>query len=366
MQVRPYRHQPFATCATCTRLGCRQHLASGRVLGKVADQKDQHLKYTRETRARCSARAQHARDHPEDVLYINIDGMDQFKTSIPKFPKWSKADVKGDPLKTRLLGAIVYGRGYWGYWSLPEWGATSNVTLTALCKIMRDLSGRSRDESEIPRRCAALPRKLQLQMDNTAKDNKNHYLLGFCAMLLNEGIFQEVEVYFLPVGHTHSEIDQTFSVIGRCLRKQGAYSIHHLMRLSSRAWGDHSSIGNPRKVHERLDHVFDFRRLLRYDGDCNLPLDPAGEDEHNVSRMYSFRGLGTTRGGKEDEKEKRQVLLQNGKTCYAAGIAVGLSSALSCVAREQLRSLQRAFCSPQVLPLLQIHPTRRCPGGIRP
>ena len=135
-------------------------------------------------------------------------------------------------------------------------------------------------------------------MDNTTRDSKNHYLLGFCAMLLNEGIFQEVEVHFLPVGHTHTDIDQTFSLIGSRLREEGAFSMPHLMRLVSRGWSMHTSIGNPRKVHERLDHVLDFRRLIRYEGDSTVLVDDGGDDDQTASWMHRFVGVGTNRDTK--------------------------------------------------------------------
>lgn len=221
--------------------------------------------------------------------------MDQVKTSIPRFPSWSKADNVGMRLTTKLLGAIVYGWGYWGFWSIPEWAASSNLTLTAVCKILRDVSGRSPHETELPRKNASLPPKLILQMDNTAKDNKNHYLLGFCGMLINEHVFQEVEVHFLPVGHTHSDIDQTFSLINSRLGSEGAFSMGHLMRLASRGWSMHSSIGSARKVHERLDRVLDFRRLIRYEGDSRVSIDPQDDDEETASQMHRFLGLGTNR-----------------------------------------------------------------------
>ena len=60
------------------------------------------------------------------------------------------------------------------------------------------------------------------------------------------------------VGHTHTDIDQTFSLISSRLQEEGAFSMPHLMRLASCGWSMHTSIGNPCKVHERLDHVLDF------------------------------------------------------------------------------------------------------------
>ena len=84
------------------------------------------------------------------------------------------AETVGVPMTVKLLGAIVYGREWCGYWSLKQWSKTSNLTLTALCKILRSVQ-----TSE-----GRLPRKLMLQMDNAGRDNKNHFLVGFCGLLL--------------------------------------------------------------------------------------------------------------------------------------------------------------------------------------
>ena len=39
-----------------------------------------------------------------------------------------------------------------------------------------------------------LPRHLRLQLDNCAKDNKNHTVLGFLALLVQQGVVGEVQV----------------------------------------------------------------------------------------------------------------------------------------------------------------------------
>ena len=39
-----------------------------------------------------------------------------------------------------------------------------------------------------------IPRHLKLQMDNCAKDNKNATVLGFCGLLVAEGVVETVEV----------------------------------------------------------------------------------------------------------------------------------------------------------------------------
>ena len=45
------------------------------------------------------------------------------------------------------------------------------------------------------------PRKLYLQLDNTARQNKSKYLFTYLAWLVQTEQVQEVIVSFLPVGH---------------------------------------------------------------------------------------------------------------------------------------------------------------------
>jgi len=294
--VRLYRHQPFAKCDTCTTLRETSHLASGEHREATVASRREHLAYVTQARKAMEARRVYARAHPSDVLYINIDGMDQEKTNIPHEMAKSKSDDVGMPLVAKLMGAIAYGRGWWGFWSFPEWSASSNLTLTCLCKMFRDIAGGDPRGCDLPSARQGLPPVLHLQMDNTAKDNKNHYLLGFCGMLLAEGVFREVRVFFLPVGHTHQEIDQTFSRVAASINNVGAYCLEDLMQLTQGAWGKHETIGAERKVNSRLDHALDFRRLLRYDNSQQYVADAEdgeADAEDGPMRMHSFQGLGT-------------------------------------------------------------------------
>ncbi|KAL3684121.1 hypothetical protein R1sor_002143 [Riccia sorocarpa] len=58
-----------------------------------------------------------------------------------------------------------------------------------------------------------LPPVFMLQMDNSAKDNKNVHVLAFCSELVIRGVFEIVEVNFLMVGHTHKDVDALFSKV---------------------------------------------------------------------------------------------------------------------------------------------------------
>jgi hypothetical protein len=70
-----------------------------------------------------------------------------------------------------------------------------------------------------PRRPAVpLPKRLYLQLDNSAKDNKNRVVMAFCSLLTARGIFKEVTVGFLVVGHIHEDIDAYFSYLSKLLK----------------------------------------------------------------------------------------------------------------------------------------------------
>ena len=50
-----------------------------------------------------------------------------------------------------------------------------------------------------------------MQLDNCVGENKNGIVIGYLASLVGRGIIDEVEVLFMPVGHTHVRIDPVFS-----------------------------------------------------------------------------------------------------------------------------------------------------------
>ena len=57
-----------------------------------------------------------------------------------------------------------------------------------------------------------------LQLDNATRDNKNRFVFAFCLLLTYHGVFQEVYINFLIVGHTHDDIDALFGTWSYKLR----------------------------------------------------------------------------------------------------------------------------------------------------
>ena len=248
-----------------------------------------------------------AREHKDNVLMVNVDGMDQAKTNIPNEPMKDKGTAASAPLPVRLMGAIVYARAWYGFWTVPQWASTSNVTLTALARIIQDaqVEGRARG---LP--APHLPPRFVLQMDNTAKDNKNHFLFGFAGMLLAEGYFTEVEAHFLPVGHTHQEIDQSFSLVSKAVGERGALDLDDLVDVADGAWKRLEYVGTDVKVQVKLSAVDDYRRVFRYESSARRTIAGEGASAAYPSpedrNMHHFTGLGTERWGDEENEVSRR------------------------------------------------------------
>ena len=69
-----------------------------------------------------------------------------------------------------------------------------------------------------------------MQLDNTTKDNKNNTVFAFLSWPVQSGNFNKVTVSFLPVGHTHEDIDALFGVIVRFLRGVPVTYTHEELR----------------------------------------------------------------------------------------------------------------------------------------
>lgn len=162
--------------------------------------------------------------------------MDQVKTNLPNTNIIAKSTSGLWRPRTHVTGVLVHTKAPFGklafaYVDLLQWPHDSNLTITLLMNALLEF-----------RKTQPIPSTLYLQMDNTARENKNKYVLGFCAAFVELKIFKnvrylkcymtiryfcnlQVQVNFLPVGHTHKDIDQLFSKIGDEIHCSGAESI---------------------------------------------------------------------------------------------------------------------------------------------
>eukprot|EP00731_Ephydatia_muelleri_P032350 Em0023g857a len=159
-------------------------------------------------------------------------------------------------LKTHIIGGLTHGHGEYAYLSFGEFPQDSNLTLSILLSILNNIN----------RKEHRLPDTLYLQMDNCSRENKNKYVYGVLGYLVLKGIFRKVRLSFLPVGHTHEDIDQMFSRFSSYLNKNDAVTPGELMEALRKSYSPEPDV----HVLEQSE-VFDFKAWI----------EPHLEEMHN-------------------------------------------------------------------------------------
>ncbi|XP_062608883.1 uncharacterized protein LOC134270664 [Saccostrea cucullata] len=214
----------FSMCSTC-------YTIEKEMEGTRNRQKREYLKkmmrvhnerQMRERRYYYSKREK-AKNAPKKHMSLIIDAMDQSKTNIPHFTGRMQKGI--DPtalLKTHIQGVINHGKGTYTYYvDINEYSHDANLVMNIILKSVyasTDKHGR-------------LPEILYIQADNCARENKNKFVLAFCELLVKLRVFHEVHLSFLYVGHTHEDIDASFSVIAEKLRKEDAETLPQLQKI---------------------------------------------------------------------------------------------------------------------------------------
>lgn len=96
--------------------------------------------------------------------------------------------------KAHLTGVLDATGPVYMYWNWDNVAKDGDLLPTVLLEVL----------SEVKKaRGGTLPKVLLLQLDNTCRENKNKYVMAFLSFLVDQGIFEEILVNFLIVGHTH-------------------------------------------------------------------------------------------------------------------------------------------------------------------
>ena len=127
-----------------------------------------------------------SRSNPTKCVTIIIDGMDQSKTNLPNTKIIAKSTSALWRLRTHITGVLAHtkapsGKLAFAYIDLLQWPHDSNLTISLLLNALFDFQ-----------KNYVLPATLYLQMDNTARENKNKFVLGFCASLVELRVFEKV------------------------------------------------------------------------------------------------------------------------------------------------------------------------------
>lgn len=244
------RYMRFAKCNECVEYRrLRNGTRDEKELADLAKRERAHKQHVREERGSYWRRRDRGRRLPEKYMSVIIDGADQSAFGVPHFREKDHVTQGAHTMGVKIMGAIVHGFAVFAYTHLDHVKSGANATIDVLVRVLQAYKG----ERE------KLPCKLYLQLDNTVKQCKNRYLMSFLAMLVEHGIFRECVVSFLPVGHTHEDIDQLFSRFAVALRKADFHSRLGLAKVLERSY--HTRTGESPRI-EHLTRWTNFSEWL--------------------------------------------------------------------------------------------------------
>jgi hypothetical protein len=203
--VRSPRKSDLTRCDECCRIRQRRLQIHSRADATVVETEMRlHGRlHTAERRAMESVVAR-SNSFPHELMCLTID----YSKSVylPHMPLKSKELAGAELLEMQFGGAIVYSSDErFVYTHLPLWPKGSGL----MCTLVFDLIRSARASTHEHRHA----RSLQLFVDNAWGEFKNVWFIGFLAWLIAAGWFDEIILSMLIVGHTHTAIDQMFSVV---------------------------------------------------------------------------------------------------------------------------------------------------------
>jgi hypothetical protein len=146
---------------------------------------------------------------------IAIDGMDQSKTDLPSFKREPKDFGGLTSHNVHVTAALVHGEAPTVYLTDDRLPSDSSMTIEFIILLLEEMAANNN-----------LPSTLYIQLDNTTRENKNRYVVSFLHMLVHFGIISyKVKLSFLPVGHTHEDVDRFFSRLSVWLKHRAIYTL---------------------------------------------------------------------------------------------------------------------------------------------
>jgi hypothetical protein len=154
----------------------------------------------------------------EDCVSMIIDAADQAKYALPYFHTATHSSQKCLKVPVHLMAVLVHGEAVHGYTYVENFKQGTNVTIQAMHHALAHKVAKD----------GRLPARLYLQLDNTSKQCKSQYMLGWLGYLIHTDQVRHIVLSFLPVGHTHEDIDQIFSRLSVYLSSHDALNMKQL------------------------------------------------------------------------------------------------------------------------------------------
>ena len=211
---------PFAKCDACAKH--RQAMAATKdpeEMSRLNALHREHLERVKRERLSYVMRQRLSIMNPTRYLSLIIDGADSSSMQLPHLAERSHISDACPKIKMHVLGCIAHGRDTYAYTCPPHIAQGHNITIQVLHRVLHDIKTKE----------GAIPPILHLQLDNTTKQNKGRFLMAYLAYLVQQGVIKEAYCNFLPVGHTHEDIDQFFSRFAMYCRRHNAPDLAALL-----------------------------------------------------------------------------------------------------------------------------------------
>ena len=177
-------------------------------------------------------------------ICLICDGMTHTANACPHMQRFVKGMAKDGQLAVDCIGTIV------------TLGTTTQHLFTTFDMYPQDMNGTahaiSRTLESVADSGKKLPRTAFVQLDNCYRENKCKSLYAWFGTLILLGIFDEIIINYLPVGHTHEIIDQLFSKISQALRRNDYATVTELLEM----WVNCPS---PNPDVDVADFMFDYK-----------------------------------------------------------------------------------------------------------
>ena len=215
----------FNKCATCENLRKirwdrgRSSTEKAQAMAKLTV----HYKFVKRERTHAMVAAARGVMSPKDVLSMAQDGTSQLPHGLPQFAQALHGQEEAhNRLHHHITLTMVHGMGTKCYVTRDNTAGDPNLTIECLQRTLE----------WVEQTRGFLPNKLCLQLDNCWRENKNSYVLNWLGSLVERGLFPGgIYMSFLPVGHTHNEVDAVAAVISIAVRRRDIILPAHLYAL---------------------------------------------------------------------------------------------------------------------------------------
>lgn len=245
--IKTHRNHGFTVCPRCEMLRRKMsdHLQDAKMLSVLRDQLSTHLNMAKIERQGYTSRRELAIRHPDKYCSIILDGADQKSYGLPHFIFATKSD-RGHKIKVKCIGVLEHLRQKQLslFTMTEEFASGANHIIETTHRVLQK-------KKQI---MGKLPEVLFVQADNCTRENKNRYFMAYFELLVARGVFREVQISFLPIGHTHSDIDQSFSSVAVRLKMQDAITMHDLLSVLRKCY-------QPKACSSELLRVANFSGL---------------------------------------------------------------------------------------------------------